>query len=92
MCAGSLTTDGLPDGADTQALIWHNNYLTTSGPVLSADVGANGCGDAQPYYGILSTPTIDPSPGTLFFMTYLKEGSTLTYRSAETALYQECSN
>ncbi len=52
--------------------------MTANGPVLTADVT---CGNVDPYYGILSTPAIVGT--TLYFVTYLKEGSTtveLTYR------------
>ena len=63
---------------DTQEIIWQRNYVTANGPVLTADVT---CGNVDPYYGILSTPAIVGT--TLYFVTYLKEGSTtveLTYR------------
>lgn len=65
--------------AVTLQVLWHNNYLTAEGPVLSTDVASN-CTDVSPYYGILSTPVI--ANNSIWFVTYLKENGTLTYRFA----------
>jgi uncharacterized protein YjdB len=70
-------------GANASPL-WHANLIDTAHgaaagalPVTSSQVG---CTDLVPKVGITSTPTIDPSTGTMYVETKSSEGSNFPHR------------
>src|SRR5262249_22524841 len=53
--------------ADSGAILWQKNYLQSGERTLTtSDVGTT---DITPQIGITGTPVIDPSSGTMYFVT-----------------------
>ena len=65
---------------DTRQQLWKTS-LTIGRVVESADIPAvpsrpgGPCTDIAPYYGITSTPVIDPATNTVYVMSYSVEGA-----------------
>ena len=65
--------------ADTKQQLWKTS-LTIGRVVESADIPTvpsrpgGPCTDIAPYYGITSTPVIDPETSTVYVMSYSVEG------------------
>ena len=59
--------------ADSGGLLWHVNFLS-AGVSTATDTIAS-CSDTQPEFGILGTPVIDTSTGTLYVTAETQSGS-----------------
>jgi hypothetical protein len=67
------------DADDPSVLLWTKTYGAPAGPAsgLATEGGVSTCrpyNDISQWVGILSTPTIDPQTGTLYFVTRGNEG------------------
>ncbi|MDB4979741.1 MAG: Fibronectin type domain [Myxococcales bacterium] len=66
------------DAHDPSAVLWSKTYGTPVGPAstLSSEGTFSGCNpynDISRWVGILSTPTVDPTTGTLYFVARTNE-------------------
>jgi hypothetical protein len=67
------------DADDPTIVLWSKSYGTPAGPAatLATEGGVSTCrpyNDVSQWVGILSTPTVDPQTGTLFFVARTNEG------------------
>jgi hypothetical protein len=67
------------DADDPSIVMWTKSYGTPAGPAstLATEGGVSTCrpyNDISQWVGILSTPTVDPQTGTLYFVARSNEG------------------
>lgn len=71
--------------ANTQAIVWHKDFLSTDGTVTTLQVSdlPYGCDSIKPEVGITGTPVIDPTTSTIYLVVRTKEtqnGTALFYQ------------